>query len=483
MQEGPEKDALDFKLGIHCGDSYMPTKEYQNAIHNYSLSLNLHLDDALVLNRRAMAYFWSKQYFLLLQDAAMLIVLQPNDFLSYWFKAMGLWHLRQPFLAEPFIDKVLALDATNPQCKQMKQELIKTPKRKQIVGYHKYVCFDGSEKRLQQPDSDTYIESLQMRMHQASQWEERKQKLALQIEKNKWFVDKNLLDKLYTLKVWVANLQVPTEDGLQQIWRRVQAPGNISLHSLYHSVIRPVIASSSNDFLLQTIPAQMYPLEEYNVGDYGIGYGNDMGDLFMAVLDAHNYCLADVLYNAGDVMQLSLRTTEIQYNIQVEDIEPPKVQNLIACLAGGMSCPPTPVDTLNEYAAMLEIASNPGHVKYTETLTRLANMQQCKSFAPFTFNLEEAQKSLLQSQQDHPVEVIPPVPVKPRQIYVPPYRVVSVLWNCHKCKKGEKDAFECDKCQSVRYCSKQCQDADWPNHKKECKATQRRDRKMQKKMK
>ncbi|KAH6716625.1 hypothetical protein BKA61DRAFT_572707 [Leptodontidium sp. MPI-SDFR-AT-0119] len=39
---------------------------------------------------------------------------------------------------------------------------------------------------------------------------------------------------------------------------------------------------------------------------------------------------------------------------------------------------------------------------------------------------------------------------------------------CSKISTDEKPLKPCTKCQSVQYCSKECQKADFKNHKKEC---------------
>ena len=40
------------------------------------------------------------------------------------------------------------------------------------------------------------------------------------------------------------------------------------------------------------------------------------------------------------------------------------------------------------------------------------------------------------------------------------------------CQKATSKLFECAKCHRVLYCSKECQQADWKNHKKVCSSKQ-----------
>lgn len=49
----------------------------------------------------------------------------------------------------------------------------------------------------------------------------------------------------------------------------------------------------------------------------------------------------------------------------------------------------------------------------------------------------------------------------------------STFYNghCEHCDKSEKTMFKCSVCLIFRYCSKKCQDANWPTHKLNCKKT------------
>ena len=40
---------------------------------------------------------------------------------------------------------------------------------------------------------------------------------------------------------------------------------------------------------------------------------------------------------------------------------------------------------------------------------------------------------------------------------------------CHKCDKTNKRKFsKCGKCQSITYCSRDCQEEDWSRHEDNC---------------
>ena len=41
---------------------------------------------------------------------------------------------------------------------------------------------------------------------------------------------------------------------------------------------------------------------------------------------------------------------------------------------------------------------------------------------------------------------------------------------CNNCNKTFEKLLKCSKCKKVKYCSRECQIADWKKHKKNCEA-------------
>ena len=48
----------------------------------------------------------------------------------------------------------------------------------------------------------------------------------------------------------------------------------------------------------------------------------------------------------------------------------------------------------------------------------------------------------------------------------------SVIGSCHAVQCGALTTKECGACNTVFYCSKECQKKDWPLHKESCKGIQ-----------
>jgi hypothetical protein len=68
-----------------------------------------------------------------------------------------------------------------------------------------------------------------------------------------------------------------------------------------------------------------------------------------------------------------------------------------------------------------------------------------------------------------PAEQKSKIIAKEQREYLAISRALVRCANCKKKEKSQKEFQKCSGCNSVYYCSKTCQKADWPHHKNICK--------------
>jgi len=156
------------------------------------------------------------------------------------------------------------------------------------------------------------------------------------------------LAPIYQLKITLRDIKPP-------VWRRVQAPGNITLAKL-HTLIQVVMGWTDSH------------LHSFQVGD--VLYGVPDPDYEFDVKSSRRVRLAEVApvekskiryeYDFGDSWE---------HDIVVEKVLPPDPNvRLPVCLTGRRACPPEDVGGVWGYAHFLEIMRNPEDPEHEEML-------------------------------------------------------------------------------------------------------------------
>lgn len=174
-------------------------------------------------------------------------------------------------------------------------------------------------------------------------------------------------DVVYQLKVTLKGSKPP-------IWRRLQVPGNISLHKLH--LILQVAMGWANAHLYQ-----------FRVGGTEFGEPDPEGDFYgLKMKNSRKTELSKVAprektrfiyeYDFGDSWE---------HEILIERILPtePGIRYPV-CLAGRRACPPEDCGGIWGYADLLEIIGDPGHEEHEEMMEWLGGW-----FDPKAFDMDE----------------------------------------------------------------------------------------------
>jgi len=88
---------------------------------------------------------------------------------------------------------------------------------------------------------------------------------------------------------------------------------------------------------------------------------------------------------------------------------------------------------------------------------KILDSDQANFFLKVISELPEEQKSKMIAKDPQKIE------------WLTPHRLLVRCANCDKKEKSVKEFKKCTRCNSVYYCSKACQKANWPSHKITCK--------------
>lgn len=176
----------------------------------------------------------------------------------------------------------------------------------------------------------------------------------------------------------IYQIKVTLNDTHPPIWRRIQAPGNITLLKL-HDILQIVMGWEDYHLHMYTIEGSIYgdPADDE--------YGN------LGSLDEDNYKLSQVIYGEGQRFIYEYDFGDSwDHTLLVEKILPiEEGVRYPLCLKGKRSCPPEDVGGVWGYENFLEAIRDLNHDEHEEYLTWVGGQ-----FDPEAFDLEEVNTRL-----------------------------------------------------------------------------------------
>jgi hypothetical protein len=176
---------------------------------------------------------------------------------------------------------------------------------------------------------------------------------------------------VHTIKVTLAGSRPP-------VWRRVEVPSAIALHSL-HQVIQAVFGwEGYHMWVFET------PSGRYGVADGELRIGNAAAERLDRIAprpeDRFGYT-----YDFGD---------EWEHDVLVEAVSDPEPDiTYPRCLTGRRACPPEDCGGIWGYDDLLEILGDPAHEEHQDRLDWLG-LDSADRFDPAAFDLAQANAAL-----------------------------------------------------------------------------------------
>ncbi len=174
----------------------------------------------------------------------------------------------------------------------------------------------------------------------------------------------------------IYQLKVTLIDSKPPIWRRIQVPGDITLHKL-HLIIQEAMGWTDSH------------LHQFIIG--GMYYGEPTPDNDFEMADESRVKLNKVIknekakfryeYDFGDNWQHQLLLEKI--------LLPESGVHYPRCVTGKRNCPPEDCGGIWGYADLLEALKNPDHPEHKDMLEWIGG-----EFDPEAFGLEEINRAL-----------------------------------------------------------------------------------------
>lgn len=178
------------------------------------------------------------------------------------------------------------------------------------------------------------------------------------------------MNKVFSLKI-TLNKTTPA------IWRRVLVPDSVTFFDLHH--IFQISMGWRNSHLF-----------EFQVGDYKIGYTDDVHEGFEDVTHASEVTL-DLLLKEGLTFGYLYDFGDFwTHTVEVEKILPKEDKKVYpVCTGGELACPTEDSGGIHGFYQDLEILKNPKHPEYKDLKRWLG-----RGYDPEKFNIDKVNKEL-----------------------------------------------------------------------------------------
>mmetsp|Transcript_16068 Transcript_16068/g.36762 ORF Transcript_16068/g.36762 Transcript_16068/m.36762 type:complete len:486 (+) Transcript_16068:98-1555(+) len=282
------------------------------------------------------------------------------------------------------------------------------------------------------------------------------------------------LHSTYVIKIELVECE-------KYVWRRVRVPSGIDLPKFHDQVIVPVMGWSRayHGYVFED------PVDGTQVGPVkNSGYIDMMhvGMHFGKLMEDTGYPLAAMLKKEGDAIYYLYDLGDgWRHRIVLEEVVPEEEDVTLVDGAGG--CPPEDSNGLEDkgcggYAELLEMVrrgSNKAKVKATLKEVSRTAINYSKPWAggpplpfrPLEYNLNYHRSLLNMIVTGPSVKKIRTHPVEGECFK-------ESMRECSNCGSRLKTLSRCLGCKKVWYCSRDCQVANWKEHKIECKAAQKK---------
>ncbi len=170
----------------------------------------------------------------------------------------------------------------------------------------------------------------------------------------------------------VCQLKVTLQEVSPPVWRRIQVPGSCDL-SVLHLILQRVMGWENDHLYEFQFGRDHYGEPDPNHGSFGAWVHDAARTTLSQVLPSSRRQLV-YLYDFGDSWE---------HRIQLEKTVPQTEENANpVCLAGEGVCPPEDCGGGWGYANLLEIAKDPAHPDYEETMEWLGEDHASRRFSP-----------------------------------------------------------------------------------------------------